>query len=222
MTITWWRNPCSPHLQQNRDTTRAVVTPVCPPCHSRRSSTSESSTRECPILNFYINTCQCSPALCIFSLFPSFLPLPFSTTPTLHVFMCGICMCSCVLRPENDTTCLILFLTILFFWDKASNWTWAHWFRLSSQWVPGIHLSPHPSAGSRCVLLCSAFMWVLEIRTQVPMRAQQAFDWQHHLPALPFVSLCVVMYSTTCSSSIDICFHEYASICGFQCSDVSS
>lgn len=53
----------------------------------------------------------------LYSLSPSFLFLPVSTTPSLHVFVCGICMCSCVLRPENDITCLI-FLTILFFETK--------------------------------------------------------------------------------------------------------
>lgn len=44
-------------------------------------------------------------------------------------------------------------------------------------------------------LLCG---W-LEIRIQVPMLARQAFYWHHHLPALPFASLCVIVYSTTCS-----------------------
>lgn len=221
MIITWWRNPCNPHWQQNRDMTRAVVTPVCPPCHSPHSSNLSLAPESAQFWTFTSTLANATLPFVFFLAPPPSSPCT-SLPPPLHVFVCGICMRSCVLRPENEITCLILFLTILFFWDKAPNWTWAHWFRLSSQWVPGIHLSPHPSAGSRCVLLCSAFMRVLEIRTQVPMRAQQAFYWQHHLPALPFVSLCVVMYSTTCSSSLDICFHEYASICGFQCGDVPS
>lgn len=156
-----------------------------------------------------------------FSLF--LLPLPALLYHPLYTCLCVVYVCVHVFwGPRMRSHVLFFFSPSYFFWDKAPKWTWAHWFGLSSPWVPGIHLSPHPSAGSRCVLLCSAFMWVLEIRTQVPMRAQQAFYWQHHLPALPFVSLCVVMYSTTCSSSLDICFHEYASICGFQCSDVPS
>lgn len=222
MIITWWRNLWSPHLQQNRDTTRAVVTPVCPPRHSPRSSTSESSTRGCPILNFYINTCQCNHAICILSLSPSFLSLPFSTTPLYTclrmVYVCvHVGVCTCVLRPQNDITCLPLLLTILFFFFKT---------KLLTEPEPiDSDCLVNEFQGSTCFcipVLVPDVCCCVQLLCGCWRSRSLCLHGKHStaFPTLLFASLCVIVYSTTCSSSSDICFHEYVTICVSQCSDL--
>lgn len=151
MIITWWRNSCSQHLHEELRRDQGCSN-ICVPstflCLLLLSLIHLTPVPESAWFWTFTWIFTNATTLFVFPLLHPSLP-PISS----HcMFVCSICMCSCgcvhmCTEAQEWYQCLPLSLATLFFETKFLTKPRAHWFRLSSQWAPGIHLTLHSSAG---------------------------------------------------------------------------